>query len=217
MINILLIEDNHDYAKYFSEYMLEKEINVNHIDQLNIEKINNEIMKNPDLIILDFFFDNENSLNVYSYLKKKNIPIMYLTSNDDIKVEENLLKQGVEDYIDKIKPLSIIEVKIRKMIKTVKIEYQFYGNTLNIETKKINNNCKLTENEYKILMCLIKNIGNNVLAEEIMIELWNDNIFIEKNTLVVAIKRMREKLRKYELNVAIDTKKGEGYKLNEIT
>lgn len=217
MINILLIEDNHDYAKYFSEYMLKKEINVNHIDQLNIEEINNKIKKNPDLIILDFFFDNENSLNVYSYLKKKNIPVIYLTSNDDIKVEENLLKQGVEDYIDKIKPLSIIEVKIRKLIETVKIEYQFFGNTLNIETKKINNNCKLTENEYKILMCLIKNIGNYVLAEEIMIELWNEKIFIEKNTLVVAIKRMREKLQKYELNVSIATKKCEGYKLNEIT
>lgn len=217
MINILLIEDDIDYANYFIDHMQTNAMNVIHINQLDIDQIKYEITKNPDLIILDFFFGSENSLNSYGYLKNLGIPIMYLTSNTDSLAEEKLLKDGIEDYIDKIKPLSIIETKIRKIIQKTKLEYKFFENTLNVETKKINNICKLTDNEYKIMMSLIKNIEEYVITEEIMIELWNDNVFIEKNTLAVAIKRIREKLLKYEIKVIIESKKGKGYRLSETT
>lgn len=217
MIKILLIEDDNDYATFFCEYMEKKTINVTHINQLDIKKITQEVAKNPDLIILDFFFGTSNSLNVFSYLKNLEIPIVYLTSNDNSENEVNLLRQGVEDYIDKFKSLEIIETKIRKLVKSNNFECHFWGNTLNIETKKINGTCKLTENEYQIMMSLIKAIPNYISTEEIMIALWNDNIFIEKNTLVVAIKRLREKLRKNEINVVINSQKGKGYTLNEFS
>lgn len=60
------------------------------------------------------------------------------------------------------------------------LEHVFYSNHLNIETKILNYKCQLTNNEYRIMDILIKNLDNFVSTESIMIELWNDNIFIEK-------------------------------------
>ncbi len=218
MINILLIEDDEDYAKTFTEYMKKNNIIVTHVASLEQNLIMREIEKNPKVIILDFFFNGDNSINIYSYLKKYNIPIVYLTSNTKSEDEISLLKQGVSDYIDKLKPLAVIYEKIKKYINAGnQLEYDFFNNTLNIETKLINNKYKLTENEYKILLILIKNIGKNVSTESIMIELWNDNTFIEKNTVFVAMKRLREKLRKFNLNVVIISEKAKGYKLDELS
>lgn len=216
MITVLLLEDDQHYADFFIKYMIKKDINVLHVKELDINQINLQIKKNPNLIIMDFFFGEDNSLNIYSYLKNKNIPIMYLTSNNNEEIEASLLKQGVYDYIDKFKSLQIIETKIKKQSNNNNKEYYFYQNTLNIESKTINNQCQLTNNEYKIMVCLIKAIPHFVSTEEIISELWDGNIFIEKNTLVVAIKRLREKLKTNKINVYIDVEKGKGYKLNEI-
>ncbi len=216
MIKILLIEDDKDYANYFSDYMKNKGIVVYHHEQLDVKHLELILQKNPDLIIMDFFFGDENSLNLFGYLQNKQLPILYLTSNKDERIEEKLLKQGVVDYIDKLKSLAVIETKIKKTVNEHSLEYKFWNNYLTIETKIINDKCKLTNNEYKIMIELIKNLDNYVSTEQIMISLWNDNIFIERNTLVVAIKRLREKLRKYNIQVVIVSQKNKGYKLNEI-
>ncbi len=217
MNNLLLIEDDHDYAQSFQAYMQQQQFAVNHVASLDYQIIDEAIKKKPKVIILDFFFGCDNSIEMYLHLKKYQIPIIYLTSNTNSNDELLLLKAGVSDYIDKLKPFAVILQKIKKHMEIPKLNYDFFGNTLDVETKTINGNFKLTDNEYKILRILIQNLGIYVTSETLMLELWNDNVFIEKNTLFVAIKRLREKLRKYELNVVIDSQKNQGYQLNELS
>lgn len=214
-MNILLIEDDVDYANHFIKHMSIENINVNHMNTLDSKLISEEIKKNPDLIIMDFFYGNEDTINLYTHIKKYGIPVMYLTSNEDAATESQMLKLGVEDYVNKFKSLDIIALKIQKMGKTTRKNYNFYGNELSVEKKMINNKCKLTNNEYTILVTLIKQLGEFVSVEQIMYELWEDNLFIERNTLVVAIKRLREKLKKNQINVIIDSQAKKGYRLDE--
>lgn len=44
-----------------------------------------------------------------------------------------------------------------------------------------------------------------------MIRLWNDNLFVEENTLTVNVTRLRKKLEEIGLTDVIQTKHGSGY------
>ncbi len=216
MIDILLIEDDNDYANSFIKHMNKEDLIVSHLNTLDEKSILEEIKKSPKVIVLDFFFGNNTSLNTYLFLKKFNIPIIYLTSNNSLDDEAMMLKYGVVDYVDKLKPMDIIYQKISNNIKVIKKELEFYSNVLDIESKKLNGIISLTNNEYSILLLLIKKIGSYVDKKEIMIELYNDNEFAQTNTISVAIKRLREKLKKNNLNIAIGLEKNKGYYIYEI-
>ncbi len=216
MIDILLIEDDNDYANSFIRHMNKENLIVSHLNSLDEKYISEEILKSPKVIVLDFFFGNNTSLNTYLFLKKFNIPIIYLTSNNSLEDEAMMLKYGVVDYVDKLKPMDIIYQKISNNIKVIKKEIEFYSNVLDIENKKLNKTISLTNNEYSILLLLVKNIGSYVDKKEIMIELYNDNEFAQTNTISVAVKRLREKLKKNNLNVAIGLEKNKGYYIYEI-
>ncbi|WOO87862.1 response regulator transcription factor [Mollicutes bacterium LVI A0039] len=216
MIKVLFVEDDPDYAEYFIKYMASKSIEVIHINQLDMNKITEATKESPNVIVLDFFLGSEDTSNAFAALKNTGIPIIYLTSNDNLQTEATLLKQGAEDYISKLKPLEIIETKITKLACGLKPHYSFWGNTLDMETKKINDEVKLTDNEYQIMIALIKGNSQHVAVETLMLSIWNEDLFIERNTLVVAIKRLREKLRKHQINAMISSEKGKGYALYEI-
>jgi DNA-binding response OmpR family regulator len=79
--------------------------------------------------------------------------------------------------------------------------------TLTYQNQKI----ELTRNDYKILQLLMENIGKVVSREEIMQRLWENDNFVDDNTLTVNITRLRKKLAEAGLQNFIKTKKGLGY------
>lgn len=216
MIDILLVEDDMDYAKSFINFMSKKGFCVTHLNSLDENQLVKEVNKSPKLIILDFFIGNDNSMNTFLFLKKYNIPILYLTSNTYVDDELILLQKGAYDYIDKLKSFDLIYLKLLKVIDINKKEYVFYNNVLNIENKKLNGEINLTNNEYKILLLLIKNLDSYVDKNDLMISLYNDNEFVQTNTITVAIKRLREKIKSHNLNIAIGLEKSKGYYIYEI-
>jgi DNA-binding response OmpR family regulator len=69
----------------------------------------------------------------------------------------------------------------------------------------------LTKNEFKILYMLIKNSGQIISRDKIMRSLWEDESFVDDNTLTVNINRLRKKLGDMGLEDFIQTRKGQGY------
>jgi DNA-binding response OmpR family regulator len=70
---------------------------------------------------------------------------------------------------------------------------------------------ELTRNEFKILYTLMKDKGQIVSRDKIMRALWEDESFVDDNTLTVNINRLRKKLEDLGLADYIQTKKGQGY------
>lgn len=70
---------------------------------------------------------------------------------------------------------------------------------------------ELTRNEYRITNILMKKSGQVVGRDEIMRGLWEDESFVDDNTLTVNINRLRRKLQDIGLNDFIQTRKGQGY------
>jgi len=74
-----------------------------------------------------------------------------------------------------------------------------------------NNKVELTKNEYRILQCLLENVGKVVSRDSIMEKLWEDEAFVDDNTLTVNVTRLRRKLEDAGVSDYIRTKKGVGY------
>ena len=70
---------------------------------------------------------------------------------------------------------------------------------------------ELTKNEFKILWFLIKGKGKILSRTEIIEYLWDNEMFVDDNTLSVNIRRIRAKLEKIGIYNYIHTKHGQGY------
>ena len=77
-----------------------------------------------------------------------------------------------------------------------------------LETRKVR---ELTKNELFVLRILLKSVDSIVSRDELMRELWDDERFVNDNTLSVNVNRLRLKLEEIGLTDVIVTKKGLGY------
>ena len=70
---------------------------------------------------------------------------------------------------------------------------------------------ELTKNEFRILSTLLENRGKIVSRDALMLRLWNDDCYVEENTLTVNVTRLRHRLESLGLQDIIITKPGRGY------
>ncbi len=70
---------------------------------------------------------------------------------------------------------------------------------------------ELTKNEFRILQTLFEAAGGVVSRDLLMKRLWDDECFVDDNTLTVNMNRLRKRLAEIGLSGLIGTKKGVGY------
>lgn len=149
------------------------------------------------------------------------VPILFISSRDSNMDIIMAMNMGGDDYIQK--PFSL-EVLMAKMNALLRRSYSYAG----LEANAVEHNgvvldlkdshlqyndqeVELTKNEYRIAYILMKKSGQVVSRDEIMRGLWEDESFVDDNTLTVNINRLRRKLRDIGLNDFIQTRKGQGY------
>lgn len=74
---------------------------------------------------------------------------------------------------------------------------------------------ELTKNEFRILQTLFEAAGGVVSRDMLMKRLWDEECFVDDNTLTVNINRLRKRLSEIGLSELIQTKKGVGYLLGK--
>ena len=65
------------------------------------------------------------------------------------------------------------------------------------------------------MQILFENAGNVVTRESIMKRLWDNECFVDENTLTVNMNRLRKRLEEAGVKDMILTRKGVGYQLDE--
>ncbi len=183
--------------------------------------INDILNINPDLILLDINLPGTDGEYVCKEIRKQsNMPIIIVTSRDNEVDELVSINYGADHYITKPFNIQILLAKISSLLRRAnsnnesKEKINVKDFILNISNSTIEKNSKiieLTKNEYKILKYLIDNRGKIVSREDIMDSLWENDSFIDDNTLSVNITRLRNKLEELDLKDLIETKRGQGY------
>ena len=220
MKEILLVEDDLDLARELSLALNKWGFTVYRIERF--DNILKEFLeKMPMLVIMDVnlpYFDGFYWCEKIRDVSK--VPIIFLSSRDSNMDVIMGMNNGGDDYITK--PFSV-EVLISKINALLRRSYDYvssdsllYYDDIILDTEKCilkrgDKSIELTKNELKILSLLIKNKDKVVSRDKIMMSLWDDDEFVNDNTLTVNITRLRNKLKYIGIEDFIKTKKGLGY------
>lgn len=222
MKKILLVEDNETIVMGL-KYSLEQE-NFQVISALNVEKAK-EILNQEtiDLILLDVTLPDGNGFELCKYIKQKlDVPVIFLTAQDEETSVVIGLDMGADDYI--VKPfrtrelISRINSVLRRYDKSVEMSNIIQYKNIKIDTNsakvyKDNQEIIFTSLEYKILLMLFSNQNKLITREELLDKIWDiAGNFVNDNTLTVYIKRIREKL---DYDTIIKTVRGLGYRIGD--
>lgn len=175
---------------------------------------------NPNLILLDINLPAENGFQICSKIRTfSNVPIIFVTSRNTDMDELNSIMLGGDDFVAKPYNIPILLARIASLLKRVysadvteSITYR--GIILHLESGKIefdNKTEELTKNELKIMAYLLKNAGKIVPRADLMENLWDNQLYVDDNTLSVNIARLRDKLKQIGVVNFIRTKHRQGY------
>ena len=223
-MRILLVEDDRTIATILAKE-LEKwnyEVVLTTDFQNVLETFHEEA---PQLVLLDIQLPAFNGYYWCQEIRKvSQVPIIFISSRTENMDIVMAIQMGGHDYMPKPFDLSVATAKIQALLRRT-YDFSESENYLHVgpvilkpgESKLIYEETELdlTRNEMKMLELLFQNKGNFVAREEIMVLLWEDESFIDDNTLAVTIARLRKKLKQIGLEEFIVTKKGMGYSVRE--
>ena len=174
----------------------------------------------PSLVLLDINLPYYDGYYICREIRKKsNLPIIVVTSRDSEIDELMSMNLGADDFITKPYNTQILLARIASIIRRTYQNldsevFEFKGLKYNMSTSEMtfdNKKCELTKNESKILFTLMKNKERIVSRNDLMKALWQDDEFVDDNTLTVNINRLRKKLEEIGAVDYIQTKRGQGY------
>lgn len=218
---LLIIEDDQDMAAALKNLLGKWGFNsVICRDFENILKTFEE--EAPHIVLMDI---NVPAFDGFYWCKKirelSRVPIIFCSSRDSNLDIVMAINNGGDDYIQKPFDSHVLIAKLQAMVRRT-YEYRTEETPLiecndvflNLNDTKIyyqNEYMELTKNEFKIIKTMMENKGKVVTRDSLMKQLWNDDIYVNENTLSVNINRLRNRLKEIGVHDFVQTKKGIGY------
>lgn len=229
---ILIVDDEKEIRDLVDIYL--KSDGYNTIKACDGVQAINLLQENDvDLIILDVMMPNLNGIETCLKIREvKEMPIIMLSAKSE-DIDKILgLNMGADDYLTK--PFNPLELVAR--VKSQLRRFYKFGNKviseendenviqideliMNLETHEVSfgdNMIKLTPTEFDILSLLAKSRGKVFSIENIYESVWNQEFMTSDNTVMVHIRKIREKIEEDPRNPRfIKTVWGVGYKIEK--
>lgn len=220
MYKVMIVEDDLTIARAIKDHLSKWDYDVTYVT--DFKHITEQVIRFlPHLVLLDVVLPFFNGFYWCGEIRKiSKVPIIFISSAGDNMNIVMAINMGGDDFIVKPFDLNVLTAKVGALMRRT---YSFQGQINVIEHRGIllnlsdatliyrDQKIELTKNEFKILQLLMENIGKVVSREEIMQRLWENDAFVDDNTLTVNIARLRKKLAESGLDHFITTKKGLGY------
>jgi two-component system alkaline phosphatase synthesis response regulator PhoP len=179
----------------------------------------------PDLIILDIMMPNKNGVEVCEILRKqtafKDTLIIFLTALSDEGSQVKGLETGADDYISKPVSPKVLVSRVNALFRRVHKPSEEDSNKKiridNLEIDPVKYEVKiddrevvLAKKEFELLYLLASRPGRVFLRNEILNQVWGNEVIVGDRTIDVHIRKVRQKLGVD----CITTVKGVGYKFD---
>jgi two-component system OmpR family response regulator len=217
MINILMIEDDPEFAELLSEYLSQFDIKVTNFEDPFLGL--SAGVKKFDLVILDLTLPGMDGLEVCEELVRKyDIPVIISSARSDINDKVQSIELGAYDYLPKPYDPKEMYARIMAILNRVhkgegkstsaapKSDFEIRGDTIYFKGEALN----LTPAEFEVLSLLAKNQGITQSREQIINSSATMSIDSQGKSLDVIISKIRSKLGD---NKRIQAVRGVGYKL----
>lgn len=221
MYRIYLVEDDKGLQKSIRDTLVRWGYEVHVVKKF--DAIAKEFVHiDPHLILMDITLPFYNGFYWCDQIRKvSKVPIVFISSATEQMNIIMAINMGGDDFIAKPFELEVLNAKIAGLLrrtydygKTKVNLLEHRGVILNMTANSVTyqDQCvELTKNEFRIIKVLMERKTRIVSREALMKALWDQEYFVDDNTLTVNINRVRKKLQMLDIENFIVTKKGVGY------
>ena len=229
--SILVVDDEKEIADLLEIHLMSQDYDVTKANTgADCLKLLDE--NKYDLILLDVMMPKMDGLETLKKIREtSNVPVIMVTAKATEKDKIQGLTLGADDYITKpIKPLELlarVKAQLRRYtqlnprltekeepdeIVVKKLKLNKVSHEVFVDDKPIN----LTKIEFDILYLLANNVGKVYSTDDIFENIWNEKNYDTTNTVMVHIRRLRNKLQDDKRkDKIITTVWGVGYKIEK--
>ena len=220
MYRIFLVEDDGTLCSLVKKHLESRGYEVTAAEDFS-DVMGEFVRVRPQLVLLDLKLPFFNGFHWCDEIRRvSQVPVIFLSSAADNMNMVMAMSRGADDFIAKPFHLEVLSAKVQAILRRA---YSFGaganllehdGVILNLGSSTLDYQGKtldLTKNELRILNLLFSRSGQVVARDAIMQMLWENDDFVDDNTLTVNINRLRRKLESAGLKNMIVTKKGQGY------
>lgn len=178
-----------------------------------------------DLVVLDIMLPDMNGLSLYEMWKKRgiNVPVIFLSARDEETSRLKGLGLGADDYVTK--PYTPEELLLRIKAVLRRTYHLTENKVVEMGAVKVDlssgivyrpeGQMELTAKEFTLFTKLYDNQGKIVSINALMDTLWPDGSYGLENSLVVHVRRLREKIEETPSDPKhLQTVRGLGYRLS---
>ncbi|MCI9163258.1 MAG: response regulator transcription factor [Lachnospiraceae bacterium] len=180
-----------------------------------------------DLVVLDIMMEDIDGYTILQQLRADGImtPVLMLSGKQEEMDQVLGLGLGADDYLTKPFHLSVLIQKAKALIRRNRIYSRqksngiqvgpFRFDTMKLECYKDGERLNLTARELVLFRFFLEHPGQVFTKEQLYHQVWNENV-VDDNTIMVYIKRIREKIEDDSKKPAyLKTVRGIGYIFNE--
>lgn len=219
MKRIAIVEDDLFMREELSDILRKAEYQVQEIRVF--ENVTGQLLElSPDLILLDLNLPETSGFQICREIKQKSsVPVLVLTSRDQLRDELHALDLGADEYLTKPCRKERLLARISNVLK----RYEGRSNLLEgmgflldrqTYTLYINNSSVvLPKNQGKILEVFLTHGGDIVSKEELCLAIWGTTEFIDENALQVNLTRLKKAMSNLMMRQQIVPVRGLGYRL----
>ncbi|MCM3271356.1 response regulator transcription factor [Paenibacillus elgii] len=226
MYRILIVEDDDKIAGILQEYL--EKYGYEAVRTTDYKHIKDAFLQHkPELVLLDINLPSYDGFYWCRQIRTvSSVPILFMSARVGEMDQILAIENGGDDYITKPFHSEVVMAKIKSALRRAYGEYAqvqtgreltelnglFVDRTRN-SAEWQGRRVDLSRNELLLLDLLLKQAGEVVSRERLLEALWDDIDFVDDNTLTVNVTRVRKKLEELGITHAIETVRGQGYRL----
>jgi two-component system phosphate regulon response regulator PhoB len=186
-----------------------------------------KLAEKPDLILLDWMLPGLSGVEFARRLRQedatRHIPVIMLTARGEEESKLKGFEAGIDDYVTK--PFSTQELLARvkallrrshtqpesEVIEINGLELDTAGHRLRINGTPMD----LGPTEFRLLNFFMTHPERVYSRDQLLDQVWGDNVYIEDRTVDVHIRRLRKALEPYGYDRHVQTVRGAGYRFSK--
>lgn len=219
MKKIVLVEDELLIRDELTQMLTKAGYVVEAVD--HFEDVTEDIFaRNPNLLLLDLNLPEISGFSICKEVKRKSaIPILILTSRDQMKDELHALDLGADEYLTKPCRKERLLARVANVLKRYEGRQNLLegkGFLLDCQTYTLyygNQSVILPRNQGKLLAIFLRHGEELVEKEELNLALWDTTEYIDENALQVNLTRLRKTMSNLKMQQRIKSVPGKGYRL----
>ncbi|MFT4560663.1 MAG: two-component system OmpR family response regulator [Gammaproteobacteria bacterium] len=222
MLNILVIEDDHETGEYLHGEFHRAGYSCVYVDTLASARAQLGL-DNFAVVVLDRMLPDGDGIDFIREIRMQSlrVPVLVLSALGEVSHRVEGLRAGGDDYL--VKPFDMdeliarIEVLSRRASSTTLVTEVVVADLkidlLSQRVSRSGHEIRLQPREFKLLECLARHSGQVVTRTMLLETVWGLNFDPQTNVVDVHISRLRNKLDAEFSKPLLHTVRGKGYRL----